>query len=421
MAFSLNRMVCGVTVRTRIVLLAALPLLGFLANGTAFTTGQAEVEDAFVSVKRASALAETSQDLKSMLGGMRIAARDFALNPSTELIQSFVDIHYSAEESLLRVETDARGGARQEIEGLRTRIAELKKRFDHMVVEQMTLGFSENDGIRHRMRLSATAVERIINEDMSWLSKTDAQALLVSLLVMRRYESDYRLTRTSIAQTEFMAEVVTFNQTLSRIVAAEIMKSDLSRQVKTYSDTFAEWIASTNTIRADVVSLDLDLRQIMPITDQIISSARQNAVAASAVLTASQARTRNIIILVGCAAVLIGLGFSWLIGRSITRPLNGLAGAMRRLAEGDTSAEIPATRASDEIGGMASSTAPPTMSRRRHATLRQASTPPRRTSPRRQARSRSWRRRSARSRARPPNRPRWRAARSRRRNAPRRP
>jgi len=235
MAFSLNRMVCGVTVRTRIVLLAALPLLGFLANGTAFTTGQAEVEDAFVSVKRASALAETSQDLKSMLAGMRIAARDFALNPSTELIQSFVDIHYSAEESLLRVETDARGGARQEIEGLRTRIAELKKRFDHMVNEQMTLGFSENDGIRHRMRLSATAVERIINEDMSWLSKTDAQALLVSLLVMRRYESDYRLTRTSIAQTEFMAEVVTFNQTLSRIVAAEIMKSDLSRQVKTYS------------------------------------------------------------------------------------------------------------------------------------------------------------------------------------------
>ena len=50
------RLVSGLTVRTRIVVLAAIPLLGFLANGTAFTTGQAEVEDDFDSVKQAAAL-----------------------------------------------------------------------------------------------------------------------------------------------------------------------------------------------------------------------------------------------------------------------------------------------------------------------------------------------------------------------------
>ena len=61
--------------------------------------------------------------------------------------------------------------------------------------------------------------------------------------------------------------------------------------------------------------------------------------------TASQSRTSNIITGVGFATVLIGLGFSWLIGRSITRPLNGLAAVMKRLADGDTSARIPATRA----------------------------------------------------------------------------
>ena len=51
--------------------------------------------------------------------------------------------------------------------------------------------------------------------------------------------------------------------------------------------------------------------------------------------------------------VLIGLACSWRIGRSITRPLEGLAGAMKRLAAGDTSAAIPATRSQDEIGAMA--------------------------------------------------------------------
>src|SRR6185437_14597150 len=41
------------------------------------------------------------------------------------------------------------------------------------------------------------------------------------------------------------------------------------------------------------------------------------------------------------------------IGRSITRPLNGLVEVMRRLADGDTTARIPATGARDEIGEMA--------------------------------------------------------------------
>ena len=39
------------------------------------------------------------------------------------------------------------------------------------------------------------------------------------------------------------------------------------------------------------------------------------------------------------AMVALGLGLSWLIGRSITRPLNGLASVMKRLADGDTSAK----------------------------------------------------------------------------------
>ena len=353
MRFSIIRVFAGMTVRARIIVLAAIPLAGFLANGTAFTTGQAEVEEAFDSVKRAAALAETSQDLKTALGSMRILVRDFAMNPGPELMQALDDVHSASLNSMQRIEGDARGAVRQELEGLRKRIAEVKVRFGHLVAEQTALGFTENDGIRKRMRASATGVERIINDDMGWLAKTDAHKLLVSLLIMRRYESDYRLTRTRLAFAEFFDELKVFNAALNSIIAAEIMKEGLSRQVKTYADTFAEWIESTNTVSADINSLDIELRSLLPITDDIIASARFNAMAASQALTASQARTSGIIIWVGCAAVLIGLGLSWLIGRSITRPLNGLAYAMKRLAAGDTSGKIPATRATDEIGTMA--------------------------------------------------------------------
>jgi methyl-accepting chemotaxis protein len=353
MAFSVIRMVTALTVRTRIIVLAVIPLIGFLANGTAFTIGQAEVEDAFGSAKRATELTEISQDLKNSLGSMRILVRDFATQPSTELMQTFEDVYQAAMNSITGIENHAHAGLRKEVEGLRQRIAAVKTRYDHLVQEQTTLGFSEDDGVRRRMRDSAAAVERIINQDMAWLTKADAQKLLVSLLILRRYESDYRLMRTSIAKVGFVGELNTFNDALGAIIAAEVMKEELNRQVKTYADTFAEWMQSTDTVRADVASMDIELRQLMPVTDDIIASSRFNVAQAAFALIASQYRTKSIIIWVGCAAVMIGLGLSWLIGRSITRPLNGLAEAMKRLAAGDTSARIPATRASDEIGSMA--------------------------------------------------------------------
>ena len=92
---------------------------------------------------------------------------------------------------------------------------------------------------------------------------------------------------------------------------------------------------------------------MLPRADDIIAYARKTAENAGQQLTKSQSRTRNGIINVGIAMVALGLGFSWLIGRSITRPLNGLARVMTRLADGDTTARIPATSARDEIGDMA--------------------------------------------------------------------
>ena len=107
------------------------------------------------------------------------------------------------------------------------------------------------------MREAATAVERIINEDMAWLTKVDAQKLLISLLddapLRKRLPPDAHQSREHrVLRRSFK----TFNQTLGAIIAAEIMKEGLSQQVKTYADTFAEWIESTNTVRADVTSLD---------------------------------------------------------------------------------------------------------------------------------------------------------------------
>jgi methyl-accepting chemotaxis protein len=66
----------------------------------------------------------------------------------------------------------------------------------------------------------------------------------------------------------------------------------------------------------------------------------------------SQVLTRGIIIAV--ALLLIG-GLFLLLSRSIVNPINTITVAMRRIAEGETSTEIPALDRGDEVGAMAQS------------------------------------------------------------------
>ena len=346
------------SVRTRIIAIAVIPVVGFLANGIAFTSGEAEVEAAFGMFKRATVLSNAGHDLKAAFATMRISTRDFVSKPSQNLVLSFKNSHALATKSLGTIEVSLNATERKELAGLRERISSVATVFDELVKQQEKLGFTDESGIRLKMRDSAAAVERFINSDMgkdemAWLRDGDATKLLVSLLIMRRYESDYRLTGREYLKSLFTNEFQKFSKTFAAIAAPAAVKEQLIREVKSYDDTFNEWVASMNMIEPAVAILDLDTEHILPAANSIIESVKVSEAQSSSALGRSQSRTKSIIIWVGCAAVFFGLCFSWLIGRSITKPINGLAAVMKRLADGDTSAHIPATKKNDELGAMA--------------------------------------------------------------------
>jgi methyl-accepting chemotaxis protein len=349
----ISRLITALSVRARIIVIACVPVVGFLANGISFTSGEAEVGRALRSVQNAAALADASHVFKEALASMRASARDFTLRPAYPLVTDFADARDQALRSLELIERSVGAAQRNEIAALRERVAALNTKFEGVVKEQEALGFTEAVGLRRRLNDAATTVERIINDDMAWLSKSDSQSLLVSMLIMRRFETEHRFDRMELSKSQFLAEYKNFNQTLDNIIAADIMKQQVADQVKAYADTFTAWIASADAINPLISLIDFDTKNTMPAADAIITSARARAEMSATALAASQTWTRGLIVFVGFAAIVIGLAFSWWIGRSITRPLNGLAAAMKRLADGDTSARIPATAGTDEIGDMA--------------------------------------------------------------------
>lgn len=355
MKLSLTQIVTRFSVRARITAIALIPVAGFIANGIVFTAGDAEVKSSFRSVEDVNAVAVASREFKAAVNNMRWSARDFAQRPSRELVKAFNDAYVAAIENLTTVQAAATASERREanIETLRATVEKAKSNFDKLVLEQDQLGSTDNDGIHNRLRDAANAIERVTHDELSWLGETDARQVVRSLLMMRSYEADYRLQPTDSLQTLFELEYQNLTGTLKNTFSTDPKKKQLGEAAKVYFETFAEWIASVERLRPYLALIDIDTKQTMPLADYIIAAARKRAANASAALATSQNWTRASIIAVSIMVVFVGLALSWLIGRGITRPLNGLAMVMTQLADGDTSTKIPATTAKDEIGTMA--------------------------------------------------------------------
>src|SRR5258708_17651486 len=163
---------------------------------------------------------------------------------------------------------------------------------------------------------------------MSWLSAADRTRLLGSLSNMRRYEAQYRQNRQTATWEAFFKEYRAFGDMVQGVTADPAMKAQLDTSVKSYASNLAQWNRRAENTQNLLREIALSSQQLLPQADKILALAKRRAAAASAALSGSQTRTRQFIIWVGCAAVLIGLAFSWWIGRRITRPLSGLGDAM---------------------------------------------------------------------------------------------
>ena len=89
--------------------------------------------------------------------------------------------------------------------------------------------------------------------------------------------------------------------------------------------------------------------------DAIKEEGETRAAAVEAEQFASMERGRSLLYGITAVGLLIGVLSSWLLSRSITRPLGRITGALKTLASGDRSLAIPETGRSDEIGEMARS------------------------------------------------------------------
>jgi methyl-accepting chemotaxis protein len=342
----------SLSVRARIAALAMIPVVGFLANGVNYWVSEQEIGQAFDGVRRSAVLTDASRDLKGALEGIRSSAKEVAARPAPALIKAFGDNHAAALRSLERIQKYGDPDDTRTIPHIMRTVGGLRENFDNLIKAQEKVGFSDTTGINGKLKQAANTVEQTI-KDLSWLAQTDAQKLSLSLLAMRRFETEYKLRRENAPRKEFFSEFDNFNKIFDTVIGADIMKAELRDAAKTYANVFRESVSMMNDVDSQLTLIDQDTHEMTPLADRIGGAAKRSETQATARLTASQRQTTILVVGIGLGVVAAGLFLSYLIGRSITRPLNGLSQAMAKLAEGDTAVAIPATEAKDELGRMA--------------------------------------------------------------------
>src|SRR5215212_4603287 len=279
-----RRLIPRISVRTRIIALAFVPVVGFLANGIAFTSGKSEVDVAFESAQQAAVLADASREFKVALTTMRMSAKEFATTPSYDLVNLFGASHDSALHGLDTIESIIDPQQRADIGILRVKVDTLKGSFSSLINEQEQLGFAESEGLHERLSRAGTAVERMINEDMSWVAETEDKKLLISLLTMRRYEVQYRQNRIEFVRQRFADEFANFNRIFDSVNGAPALRERLVQQIKNYADTFAQWALASSKVRPWVVNIDTSSDRMLPEADKIIAAAQERRKLASEAL-----------------------------------------------------------------------------------------------------------------------------------------
>ena len=165
-----------------------------------------------------------------------------------------------------------------------TKVSELKSNFGNLVDIQRTLGFREFDGLRGQLNIAGNKVERIINENLSWVAENDANKLMMSLMAMRQDEAEYRVNSQELTHQLFLAAHKKFATDFANIDGTPAMKDALVHEVNYYADTFEKWIKSFDQAHTLRVLIDMDSQNMLPQADEIIASARYKSEAASAAL-----------------------------------------------------------------------------------------------------------------------------------------
>ncbi|MBN9672965.1 HAMP domain-containing methyl-accepting chemotaxis protein [Roseibium aggregatum] len=294
----------------------------------------------------------------------RLAVKDFIINASGEAVASVKERAsrtLELNEELLGMTSSA------EKQAVAEEAAGSLKRYIEAFDQVTELQSKRNELVLNTLDTTGPEIERKLTEIMrSAYEDNDADAAFRAgtvqrnLLLMRLYATKFLVTNEAAAYDRVLKEAAEMSENHQAMLDGlqNRNRRQLAQEVatlqKTYVDAFRE-VNGTINARNAIISGTLDAigPKVASEMENLKLAIKQEQDILGPKTSASMDFAVKAGLVVSFVSLVIGLLAAWFIGMGISRPIKAITTAMKDLANGDKTIEIPGQDHKDEIGDMA--------------------------------------------------------------------
>lgn len=214
--------------------------------------------------------------------------------------------------------------------------------FLEIVTLQKQIGLLEMEGLNGDLINQARDAEG----DITNVSNTDA---LASFLQARRHEKNYVIRKEVLYQTKVHDAVDKAKKSISASQASDYEKTKANSKLDLYVATFDKFVSIS--INRDKLEEELvnNARQIDVLAASIVTVSKTNQDNQLEAMNASNRTSKMMVIILAIIATVTGIGAGIYISRSITKPVDDMLQASKKVAQGDLTVKVGSDHR-DEVG-----------------------------------------------------------------------
>jgi methyl-accepting chemotaxis protein len=335
-------------IRTRIILLVMLSVATVVLVSASFLLSESRVHQASLELKGHREVLELTARVERLATDLRLASDRFSRDRQAGGAADFARVAEDIGKALaiLRQHPNA-APKRDQIEKISQGIAAVTEGFARLERSGLALGLDDDSGLRGQMRKSVSAVEA---ELKAW---HNLDQLLRLMETMRRAEFEYLLYGIDAAAGSHRKAFNEFDFGLSSSGMDSTTSSRLATLARAYRQDFTRVVEANTAFRTEVQAMAQALSALRPSFDALLDASRRGMDDSNAMQ--EQIREDVLVAGIGLSAllVLVYVGLSGLVARSITRPVRAIRRVLLTVAAGNLDTVIPATERGDEVGEMA--------------------------------------------------------------------
>ncbi|MCK1338664.1 HAMP domain-containing protein [Bradyrhizobium sp. 38] len=218
--------------------------------------------------------------------------------------------------------------------------------FNALVGAETRLGLNETLGLSGSLRAAVHDIEAKLKE-------IDDPRTTSWMLMMRRHEKDFMLRRDPKYIVEMKKAAAEFSKAIELVAIPTEAMNEVTAELQKYQSEFASWAETAQKTAALDASMMKTFRGLEPGMIEVRNTVEDLYKQAEAAEAATRDSVRLWMAVAFGVTVVVLAAVGFLLGRSISKALAGMVGAMTRLARGELSTSVPGIGRRDEIGEMA--------------------------------------------------------------------